>query len=387
MVLGFVGSLPGFSQSSPGDSRANSHLQQANDFLKAGKPELALGEFKEVLKLEPNNAEAHNGLGTLLYFQGDYPASAPELRAALKLSPALVKTEALLGMCEKRIGQTDRARADLEKAFPKLREEKLRIQGGMELIEIYYGADDLDKAASVAVVLKQLRPADPDILYTLHQIHSRQADEDLLGMAMAAPKSARMHQIMAGEMVRQGNIEGAIQHYREALKIDPKLPGLHFELAEALTGSSSPSDQGQAELEYKASLEQSPFDEKSECRLGKIAAGRGDLKSAYAHYSRALDLQPDDSEANLDLGKILVSMDQPAKAAPLFERAVRLEPFDAVAHFRLGTVYRQLGRSEDSRRELAEFQRLKQMKDQLREIYKEMRLQTRPEQVDADVPQ
>jgi tetratricopeptide (TPR) repeat protein len=386
-ILAILGAVPALPQAPAGGSRADSHLQQANEFLKSGKPDLAFSEFKEILKLDPHNVGAHNGLGTLLYFRGDYEKSAAELRATLKIDPTLVKTQTLLGMCEKRIGQTAQARADLEKAFPKLREEKLRVQSGMELIEIYYGAGDLDKAASVAVVLNQLRPADPDILYTLHQIHSRQADEDLLGIAMAAPGSARMHQVMAGEMVRQGDIEGAIRHYREALRIDPKIPGLHFELAEALTESSSPSDQEQAEPEYRASLALNPFDEKSQCRLGKIASGKGDLSGAYAHYSQALELQPDDPEANLNLGKILVSMDQPAKARPLLERAVRLEPFDAVARFRLGTVYRQLGRSEDSRRELAEFQRLKQMKDRLREIYKEMRLQTKPDPVDADVPQ
>jgi len=368
-------------------AQVGTHLRQAEEFLKTGKPDLALGEFREVLKLDPNNVEARNGLGTLLYFKGDVEKSAPELRAALKSNPALWKTQALLGMCEKRMGQMARARADLEKAFPKLQEEKLRVEAGFQLIEIYYGAGDLDKAAGVVSVLKQLKPADPEILYTAHSIHSDQADADMLGLAMIAPDSAEMHRLMATQMIRQGNSEGAIRQYREALKLDSTLPGLHFEYAEVLTGSSSPSDQAQAEQEYRASLAQSPFDEKSECRLGAIAVARGDLKDAYAHYSRALELQPDDPEANLDLGKVLVAMDQPAKASPLFERAVRLEPFDAVAHFRLGSVYRQMGRTEDSRRELAEFQRLKEMKERLRAIYKEMRLEMKREPADPDVPQ
>ena len=107
------------------------------------------------------------------------------------------KTQMLLGMCEKRMGQMGRARADLESAFPRLQEEKLRVEAGMELIELYYTSGDLDKAASVVTVLKQLRPDDPEILYTAHRIHSEQADGEMLGMAMLAPKSARMHQLMA----------------------------------------------------------------------------------------------------------------------------------------------------------------------------------------------
>jgi Flp pilus assembly protein TadD len=385
--LGLLGGFAAFPQAGPGAAQVQSHLRQAQEFLKTEKPDLAINEFRAVLQLDSGNVDAHNGLGTLLYFRGDYQSSASELRTALKSNPSLWKTQTLLGMCEKRMGQSERARADLEKAFPKLQEEKLRVESGMELIEIYYASQDLDKAAYIVTVLKQLKPGDPEILYTAHRIHSDQSDEDMLGLAMLAPQSARMHQLMAAEMVRQGNTEGAVRNYREALRIDGRLPGLHFELAEVLNGSSSPSDQEQAESEYRASLTQNPFDEKSECRLGAIASRRGDLQGAYDRYSRALELQPDDPEANLDLGKILTSMGQAGKALPYLERAVRLEPFDAVARFRLGSVYRQLGRSEDSRRELAEFQRLKQMKEQLKEIYKEMRLKTKPQTLDADIPQ
>ena len=161
-----------------------------------------------------------------------------------------------------------------------MQEEKLRIQAGMELIEIYYGAGDLDKAAGIVGVLRQLAPENTDILYTAYRIYSDLAGESMLSMAMLAPKSARMHQMMAQEMARQGNTEGAIAHYREAVKIDPQLPGLRFELAEALNLSSSAADQEQVEKEYQAALADNPFDEKAECRLGEIALRASDLDRA-----------------------------------------------------------------------------------------------------------
>jgi cytochrome c-type biogenesis protein CcmH/NrfG len=204
---------------------------------------------------------------------------------------------------------------------------------------------------------------------------------------MLAPKSAWMHELIAEEMMRQGNDEAAITHYREALKIDDRIPGLHFALGEVLSSASSPADKEQAEKEYKAALSQNPFDEKSECRLGRIALSRPDLKEAFTRYSRALELQPDDPDANLGLGKILLSMNQPQKAQMLLEKAVRLDPSDSVAHYHLGTLYRQMGRTDDARRELAEFQRLKLMKEQLKEVYKGMRLQTKTEQEETALPQ
>ncbi len=377
-----------FSQSNlTKQQQIDSHSRQAQEFLRTNQPNLAAREFSAILELDPNNVDVRGNLGVMLFFQGDYAKAAPQLRAALKLKPGLWKIQALLGMCEKRIGQTTGAQADLEQSFPRLQEEKLRVQTGMELIEIYYGAGDLDKAAGVVNILRQLRPADVDILYTAHRIYSDLADESLLSVTMIAPKSARAHQMMAQEMARQGNNEGAIEKYREALKIDPALPGLHFELAEMLSSATPPADQEEVEKEYKAALADNPFDEKSECRLGEIASQRSDLKDASAHYSRALELQPNDADANLGLAKILLSMNQPEKARPLLERAAQLEPFNAVTHYRLSLVYRGLGRSADARKELAEFQRLKDMKAQLKQVYQEMRLQpVKQERLDADVP-
>src|SRR5215472_10578476 len=110
----------------------------------------------------------------------------------------------------------------------------------MELIEIYYGSSQLEKAATAVNVLRQVAPENTDVLYTSFRIYSDLAGESMLTMAMVAPKSARMHQMMAQEMAREGNTDGAIAHYREAVKLDPHVPGLHFELAEALNLSTNP---------------------------------------------------------------------------------------------------------------------------------------------------
>ncbi|MGA8596064.1 MAG: tetratricopeptide repeat protein [Bryobacteraceae bacterium] len=375
------------SQVTSRQEQIESNMRQAQQYLRTNRPDLAISEFKAILALDPNNVTALGDLGTLLYFQGNYEEAAANLRAAVKIQPSLWKTETLLGMCEKRTGDMVSARGDLERAFPELKEEKLRVEAGMQLIEIYYGSRELDKAAAVVSILRQLKPDDPQILYTAHRIYTEQADETMLSVAMVAPKSAWMHQLAAEEMVKRGNSEAAIKHFREALRIDPQIPGVHFELGEVLSASSSTSDQEQAEREYQAALLQDPSDEKSECRLGKIALNRSNLTSALNHYTRAVALQPDDPEANLGLGKVLTSMGQRDKAEPLIEKAVRLDPSDPVAHFRLGSLYRQMGRAEDARRELAEFQQLKQMKEGMKELYKEMRLQTGPEEEEAGMPQ
>jgi Tfp pilus assembly protein PilF len=361
------------------------HLRLAQQALQNKRPDLAINEFRAVVALDPQNLDARANLGVLEHFQGEYAKAVPDLRAALELNPNIWKLRALLGMSEKRIGDNAHAREDLEQSFPKLDEKKLRVQTGLELIEANYALNDLGKAAEVVNALRELEPENVDILYAAHRIYSSLADETMLSVAMLAPNSARMHQLMAHELARQAKDDEAIANYREAIAIDPNHSDIHFELAEMLNTQSSQKAQAEAETQYKAALATNPFDARSESRLGDIALRRSDAANASTHYARALQLQPNDSGANLGMAKALMSQHKPSDALPYLEKAVKIEPFNAISHYRLGVLYRQLGHAEDARRELAEFEKLKTMKNDLQKIYQAMRLKPAQEEPSESV--
>jgi tetratricopeptide (TPR) repeat protein len=370
-----------------GPQQMDAHLAKARELLQQNRPDLAIGEFRAIVAGDPNNTEAHANLGVLLFFQGDYAKAAPELRESLRLKPEQWKIWALLGLCEKRLGQIEAARKDLEQAFPKLEEEKLRVEVGMELTEIHFAGGDLEKAAGLIGALRNIRPTDPDILYTAHRIYSDLAEEARLTVAMAAPDSARMHQLMADEAARRGNYDGAIEQYREAIRIEPHLPGIHFQLADALRALSSQADQAAAEEEYQRAFTENPFDVKTACRLAEYALGRNDLKQAQARYAQAVALQPHDADANLGMARVLMETGQTPAAQPFLLRAVEADPTNPVVHMRLATVYRESGRSEDAARELAEFRKLKDLKDRLKSVYERMRLRAPgQERQSQDIP-
>ncbi len=310
----------------------------------------------------------------LEFFQGDYAKAKPHLRAALGLQPNLSKIEALLGMAEKRTGEAAGARPHLEASFAVVTEPKLKIQIGMELIELYTASQDLDKASSVVNAMRQADPANPAVLYAAYRVYSDLAGEAMLSLALAAPDSAQMHQVIAHEEARVGNTAGARQQYEKVLAIDPKLPGIHFELGELLGVSEDAKTKQAAESEYRAAIAENALDEKAETRLGDLASRQGDSAKAVEHYTAALRLQPDDAEANFGLAKTLIAMNQQAKALPVLERAVQLEPTNAAAHFRLSTIYREMGRTADSQHEVEEYKRYKLMKEKLEAIFKEMQL-------------
>jgi tetratricopeptide (TPR) repeat protein len=391
--------LPHLSLAQAGEStqqQIHEHSEKAQQYLREKKPELAIPELEALVALDPNSLNVRTNLGVLLFFRGDYAKATPHLRAALQLQPTMYRTQALLGMSEKRGGDFAAARPDLEAAFPQLTEDKLRTETGLELIEIYTSSGDLVKASDIVAVLREKDPTNLTVLYASYRIYSDLAGEAMLSLSIAAPQSAQMHQVMAHELERQGDRPGAIAQYRQALKLDPKLPGLHFELAEVLNASGEGADRGDAEKEYRAALAANPDDEKAECRLGEIAAKQGDIKQSLAHYQHAVQLQPSDSDAEMGLAKAYDASDptdqnnQRNKALPLLESVIEHDPTNAIAHFRLSTLYRQAGRTEDAKREIEQYKKYKAMKERLGDIYKQMRLHPGPDQAsdtnDADAP-
>jgi Tfp pilus assembly protein PilF len=382
-IVVFAGSLS-YAQSGPRrQQQIESHSKRAAEFLKENKLDLAESEFKAILALDPKNVDARGNLGVLLFFQGNYRDAIPQLRAALEQQHTLWKIQALLGMAEKRSGDTEAARRDLEKSFPKVPEENVRIETGMELIDVYSANRELENAAAVVSALRELKPTDEGILYSAYRIYSDLADESLISLTLVAPNSARMQQAMAHELAKRGNTTEAIAHYREALKINPQLPGLHFELGEMLRTSGS-QHQAEAEAEYKAALQANPRDEQAERRLGEFAVQRNDLQEAEQRLSKAVKLQPSDPDANVGLAKVFMAMGQPQKAEPLLDRAIQLDPTSALAHFRLGTVYRQLGRTEEAKREFEQYEKYKGMKQKLQGIYHD--IQAEPAEEEAAQP-
>jgi cytochrome c-type biogenesis protein CcmH/NrfG len=373
-------------QASTRTQQISLHAQQAKQYLTENQPARAIPEFRAILALDPDNIDARGNLGVLLFFQGDYTLAIPELRSALKLQPKLWKIQALLGMAEKRTGEAGPSLKDLENSFTKLEEKDIQIEVGMELVEAYSGEDDVGKAARTVDFLREKYPTDATVLYASYRVHSDAAGEAMLSLSLVAPHSALMHQLMAHELARQGQMEGAIRNYREAIKMDPKLPGLHFELAEALNASDAQAGRAEAKTEYEAALSLNPADEKSECRLGAIDYREGDTNGSFSHYSRATRLQPDDPEAALGLAKVLLLKNEPQKAQALLEHALQLDPTTAEAHFRLAMLYRDQGRRDDAKQELAQYQKFKDAKEKLKAIYREMRVQPakqEPEESDS----
>jgi tetratricopeptide (TPR) repeat protein len=346
------------------------HERLAQQYLSQREPAKAIPELKAVIALDPHNLDARANLGVLLFFQGNYDQALPLLQSVVASKPDLWKIQSLLGISERKTGDDHQGRIDLETAFPHIQEPKLKTNVGLELIESYTAAGDLDKASDLIARLLAVAPTDPALLYTAYRIHSDMMAEDLLSLSLAAPDSAQLHQAIAHELQRTHDLEGTIRNLRQALALDPNLPGIHFELAEALHASDDQRLRAEAVQQYKFAVLTNPTDPKAATRLGDIEVETGDLDAGEKNYQQALKLQPNSPDAKIGMANVLTERGDPAAAAPLLEQVIAADPSNYLAHFRLSTVYRKLHRPEDVNRELDAYTKYKDMHEKLTSIYK-----------------
>jgi tetratricopeptide (TPR) repeat protein len=374
----------------PPGAQVRDHLQRAQAALRANDAAAAEKEFRAVLALDPKNPDAHAGIGVLDIGHGDYQAASAQFRSALAAQPSFTKALALLGICQKRLGDSS-ARASLETSFQKLQEKPLRVHVGMELSGLYEQQGDMEAAASLMRQLVQLDPENPDILFAAQRMYSDLAEDTLNKLAVVAPGSARMQQAIAEKLINVGDLNGAMDHYRKALQIDPRVSGVHYELGEAILESARTNGAAQAEAqkELEAAIAVDGETAKTECELADIALLQSAPDRALVHYQRAYRLNPNEVQAQMGLAT-LAMQENPQEAIKYLHMAVQSDPLNASAHYQLARAYQHLQMTELAEKELHLSQEIKTTKDQVEALYHQMHRYIKPETPEArdkDIPE
>ena len=190
-----------------------------------------------------------------------------------------------------------------------------------------------------------------------------------------------MQQVIAERLVNGGDLKGAIEHYRKALDIDPHLVGVHYELSEAIieASPSNPDSLNEAEKELQTAITNEGDSANIEAELGRIAYARSDIEQAFAHYTKAYSFNSGNVDAQLGLARVLAAQEKPQEAVKYLREAIAADPLNGEAHYRLALVYRTLKLPDDAKREVTLYEEIKKTKDQVKQLYREMNLEPKPE--------
>lgn len=160
------------------------------------------------------------------------------------------------------------------------------------------------------------------------------------------PSSRAGPYIELGDAMRHtGDINGAIDAYREALARDPLSSRGQRRLGAAL-GEAGRGGEGLSVLD--TALHHEAGNALLWYEKALIERKTGDLRDATADFLKALDAKPDFAEAQNDLGSSLAQGGNLPDAEAAFRRALAIDPSSSGARANLGRVLAGLGKWQEA---------------------------------------
>lgn len=206
---------------------------------KQDRPEEALREATEALRIKPNYADGHNNLAVMLQRQGKLAEAIRHYEAAFKLRTRYPEAHFNLGVALEATGRWDDA------------------------------ADQYSQAIA-------LKPQYADAHYNLGVVLGRQgkievAAEEFLRAIQINPHHQEAHNNLGVALDRLGHPEQAIRHYAEAVRLQPDFARAHFNLGVALEKTGKPTE---AEAEFEEALRLNPDYAEARTNLALLRATR-----------------------------------------------------------------------------------------------------------------
>ena len=170
--------------------------------------------------------------------------------------------------------------------------------------------------------------------------------ETLWRQVVAAGQKSRFAHNNLGLMLSgRGETEGGIEHFREALEIDPEYVTAHYNLGNTLLARGNLDEAAQ---HFKRALDIEPSHIDARLNLGIALAKRGELESAVRQFRRALEIAPAYSEAHFNLAIALAKQELLGEAVEHFQAALKAKPDFAEAHEGLGRALALQGKRAEA---------------------------------------
>ena len=153
------------------------------------------------------------------------------------------------------------------------------------------------------------------------------------------------HNLLAGALGQQGDLNGARQHTEKSLEIRPNYAGARYNFGMILLQQR---DFTPAQEQFSLAVQ---TDQRNPIIWNALGVANGNLRridEAISNYRRALELNPHYPEAYANLGSALVSQNKFDEAIQMCTTALSLRPDLPDAHASLGVALWNRGRTDES---------------------------------------
>jgi len=290
-------------------------------------------------------------LSLFLVAQNAKPTPAADYSSNAKHAVELAKT-----------GQCHEALPLLKKSAAHIANTDLRRDVGFAGVRCAMFADQPDAAIDFLRSLNREFPRDPDVLYLSVHTYSDLSTRASAQLATAAPTSYQATELNAEALEVQGKWDEAEKLYRDIVRQNPGLAGIHYRLGRVLVSKPEfgPAVAEEAKQQFLKELQIDPSNAGAEYVLGEMAKRDQQWDEAIQHFSHAAKLDAGFGDAFVGWGGSLVSEKKFSEAIAPLEAAVKLQAGNPAAHYMLAIAYARSGRKEDGDREFAIQQKLTQ---------------------------
>jgi putative PEP-CTERM system TPR-repeat lipoprotein len=296
--------------------RPQFHIALGTLFLKKRDAAKAEQAFKEAVARDPKSVQAHTALAQYYGLVGNLARTEEELKAAAELSPNGSPARMQLADFYIRTGKRDAAKAVLTDITTK---DKDYLPAWRRLAEIALAEGQYDDSlAKLAPVFKK-------------------NGSDIEGLLVRG----RVH------LAKHETLE-AIADFQAVLKLEPKLPIAHQQLALAHLQANN-LQQAKAELSQAITLAPQFVD--ARLLLAQINLQSGSAQAAIEDLENLTRTMPRVREPYRILGTAYLNQKAPAKATETFRKFAELNPRDATGPYLIGIGLRAEGKVAEARKQ------------------------------------
>jgi tetratricopeptide (TPR) repeat protein len=291
-------------------------LAAAINFHQAGQLDQAAAAYHDLLKIDPDNADAIHLLGVICFQKGDLETARQQVVEAIRLDNSVALYYANLGRIEKALGQTTAAIAAYRKS-----------------LALEPGQADVNSDISAALI---------DVGECTEALKFAENAVNL------SPEFSAGSFNQGLALVGLGEFDKAVSCFEKAVQLDAGFLDAWFQLAQL---RQNLGELEQAELAYRAVISLEPGQTEALCNLGNVLRVIGRLSEALDCYDAALSILPDLAEVHSNKGVALHELGEREQAISCYRRAIQLKPDDAEAHRNLSMALLQGGEFEEGWRE------------------------------------
>lgn len=228
-------------------SLAESHNDLGVAFFHAGKLDDAVAQFRLVLDRGDANAEAHNNLGNVFASQRRFADAVAQYQEAVEIDPSDTGAHYNLGNALMRLGRVNDAIGEYQKTLALSPGD---VDGHYNLASAFLGQGKLDNALSEYRRTLELNPS-----------------------------NANAHMNLGAIFLQKGLLGDAIVEFKEAINIDSGYADARFNLANAFMQAGRLDE---AIDQFQKILEENPNDTEASRSLGIALSRRGKIEEANA---------------------------------------------------------------------------------------------------------